>query len=185
MKENKLEESSKIIRKLISEKNIVRPREGAADFFVEKSRQSIRVASRLFEINREEALETAMWVINSSYYSMFFAATALLAHHGHRIKVEAGIHKITYHAIAHYFIIESNKLEKHFIEEYKDAVEEAEELLQLSSEKSLKLISDFDNEMYKRKIFTYDLGRIAEKQKAETSLKRAKNFVKEIEKMLR
>ena len=126
-----------------------------------------------------------MWVINASYYSMFFAATALLAKFGHKIRTDIGIHKLTYHALVHFFVVDDNKLEKHFIEEYKDSVEQAEELLQLSEEKTEKIIKDLDNEIFKRKIFTYDLSKTAERTKAETSLGRAKNFVKEIEVMIK
>ena len=69
--------------------------------------------------------------------------------------------------------------------EYKDAVDEAEELLQLSERKTEDFIKDFDSEMKKRKIFTYELGKTAEKKKAETSLSRAKNFVREVESILK
>ncbi len=184
LEDKKLKESSKIIKKLIADEEIVKPKEGAVEFFMEKSNQSIAVASRLLELEEEEGLIADLWIINASYYSMFFAATSLLANFGHRIKREIGIHRLTYHALIHYFLLEDNKLKKHFMEEYKDAVEEAEELLQLSEKKTEELIRSFDNEMSKRKIFTYDLGKTAEKKKAETSLSRAKNFVKEVEKII-
>ena len=184
LEDKRLEESSKIIKKLIADGRIVKPKEGAVGFFIEKSTQSIAVASRLLELEDAEGLIADMWVINASYYAMFFAATALLAKFGHKINTEAGIHRLTYHALVHFFIVEDNKLKKHFIEEDKDAVEQAEELLQLSERKAEKLIRDFDSEMSKRKIFTYDLGKIAERKKAETSLLRAKNFVNEVEKII-
>lgn len=185
LEDKKLKESSSIIKNLISEGAVVKPKEGTAGFFMEKSRQSIAVASRLIELEKDEGLEADLWVINASYYAMFFAATSLLAESGHRINKEAGIHALTYHALAHYFLVEDNKLEKHYMEEYKEAVDEAEELLQLSEGKISRLIEDFGREMAKRKIFTYDLGKTAERKKAETSLSRAKNFVKEIERIIK
>lgn len=184
LEDKRIKESSPIIRELIKEGRIVKPKEGSVEFFMEKSSQSIAVASRLLELENEEALTADMWVINASYYAMFFAATSLLARFGHRIKTEAGIHKLTYHALVHFFVVEDNKLKKHFMEEYKNAAGEAEELLQLSERKTEEWIRSFGNEMSKRKIFTYDLGKTAEKKKAETSLTRAKNFVAEVEKII-
>jgi hypothetical protein len=84
----------------------------------------------------------------------------------------------------HYFLVEDNKLGKYLMDEYKDAVDEAEELLQFSERKTTELIRDFGNEMAKRKIFTYELGKTAERRKAEVSLQRAKNFVREVEKII-
>jgi len=185
LEDKKLKESSNLIKQLIADGKITKPKEGAASFFMAKSQQSIAVASRLKELQEEEGLAAEMWVINASYYSMFFAATALLAKFNHAIKSEAGIHRLTYHALIHYFLVDDNKLSKHFMVEYKDAVDEAEELLQLSERKTEDFIKDFDSEMKKRKIFTYELGKTAEKKKAETSLSRAKNFVREVESILK
>jgi hypothetical protein len=47
------------------------------------------------------------------------------------------------------------------------------------------MINDLGFEMEKRKIFTYEMGKTAEKNKAETSLLRAKRFFVEIEKIIR
>ena len=186
MEENKhFENSRNIIKELISEGRISKAKHGSVNFFMKKASESIAVSSRLLKLEDEEELATSMWVINTSYYAMFFAATALLAKYNHQIKTDAGIHKLTYHAIVYYFVFDDNKLEKHFIEQYKDAVEEAEELLQLSEKKTSTMISDLNNELVKRKRFTYDLGEIAEKKKAKTSFERAKSFVKEIELMLK
>jgi uncharacterized protein (UPF0332 family) len=185
MDEKKLAESSKIIRQAISEGIIIKPKPNVKSFFIKKAFDSIAVAKRLLSLAKEESLPAEMWVINASYYSMFFAATALLAEYGHKIDSETGIHKLTYHALVHYFVNEDKKIEKHFIEEYKDAVKEAEELLQLCESKAKTLVSDFGYEMSKRKEFTYDLGKIAEMRKAETSFERARNFVQIAEKMVK
>ena len=184
LEDKKLKESSKIMNHILSDGGIVKPKLGLVEFFIYKSLQSIAVASRLMELEDKENLTADLWIINSSYYSMFFAATALLAKFGHSIKQEIGIHRLTYHALVHYFLVEDNKLGKYFMDEYKDAVDEAEELLQFSERKTTELIRDFGNEMAKRKIFTYELGKTAERRKAEVSLQRAKNFVREVEKII-
>lgn len=180
----KLALSSKFVKKMISEGLITSPIKGTDAFFMEKSLNSIAVANRLTEIDEKEGLNTRLWVINASYYSMFFAATAILAKSGHKLNIESGIHKATYHALVHFFINEENKLKKYFAEEYINAVNEAEELLQISEQRIGTLIADFDYELEKRKRITYALGEIAEKNKAKTSLARAKSFVKEIEKII-
>ncbi len=46
-----------------------------------------------------------------------------------------------------------SKLKWQIVEEYKEAVKDAEELLQLSEKKIRELITDFNFELEKRKIF--------------------------------
>ncbi len=115
---------------------------------------------------------------------MFFAATALLAKHNHKINADQGIHTLTYHALIHYFIKEDNKLKWRLMEDYKDAVGEAEELLQITERKLKELAMNLRFELTKRNIFTYEVGEEAERNKALTSYKRAKHFFREIELMV-
>ena len=181
--DKRIKESSRIIRQLITDGIIVKPIGSEAKFFMKKSYDSIQVASRLLELIDNEGLPAEIWIINSSYYAMFFAATAALAKSGHKIKMETGIHSLTYHAMVHYFVAEENKLLKTLVEDYKDAVDEAKKTLQIG-EKVKEIIEDLNIELSKRKTFTYDLGESAERKKAEISLLRAKNFVSEVEKMV-
>ena len=180
----KIEQSSHIVRALISDGKIVTPHSGAASFFLKQSRMSLLVSKRLLDIYNIEKQETLLWVINSSYYSMFFAATALLAHFKHKINSEIGIHALTYHALVHYFVKEQSKLKTQLMEEYKDAFDDAEQLLQFSEQKIKGFVLDFELEMGKRKIFTYELGALAEKKKAELSFHRAQSFFREVEKII-
>ncbi len=181
MLDNKaIEESTKIIKQLISEQAIVIPETGRKTFFLEKSRISLVIAKRLLRLQREENINANMWIINTSYYAMFFAATALLAHHNHTINTEIGIHKLTYHALVYYFVKERNVLTRKVAENYKDSVEDAEELLQLGERRIKELVTFLDNEQTKRKRYTYDMGEEAEIQKAETSVDRATAFIDDI-----
>jgi len=182
--EKKIEQSSKIIRELIAAGKIIKPKMGVVDFFLNQSHRTLVIAERLLKLYDEEALDTHLWVINTSYYAMFFQATALLAFFNHKIEAEQGIHKLTFHALVHYFIKEDNKLKKQLVEEYQDAVKDAESLLQLGEEKVQGLIMDFDFELFKRKTFTYTTEGTAERNKALTSFQRAKNFVGEIDKVI-
>jgi uncharacterized protein (UPF0332 family) len=121
--------------------------------------------------------ESYVWIINASYYSMFYTATALLAFHGHKIKSEQGIHALTYNALIYYFLDNDKKLEKHILEKYRQVEKEAAELLQLAQEEARGQIERVKYEMEKRRIFTYYMGVSAEKSKAHTSFQRAKEFI--------
>jgi len=106
------EESRSLISKLIKDGIIVKPVQGTKEFFLNKSIESLQISKRIFEIAENETLKSYMWTITTAYYSMFFAATSLLAHFGHKIKSEIGIHKLTYHALVYYFLIADHKLQK-------------------------------------------------------------------------
>jgi uncharacterized protein (UPF0332 family) len=182
--EKKIDQSSKIIRELITTGKIVKPKIGVVDFFLNQSHRTLVIAERLLKLYDEEDLDTHLWAINTSYYAMFFQATALLAFYNHKIETEQGIHKLTFHALVHYFIKEDNKLKKQLVEEYQDAVKDAESLLQIGENKVQELILDFNSEQIKRKTFTYTTEENAERTKALISFQRAKNFVGEIDKVI-
>ncbi len=138
-----------------------------------------------------------LWVINSSYYSMFYMARALLESISIKIKSEESVHFLVFNALVYYFY-STGKLEKHFIEDFDNAQEESSEILgkekvnssriskfpSQAQEKAKEMISDYSNEKEKRTKFTYETGEIAMKSKAETSLNRAKKFNEEIRKIL-
>lgn len=180
------QESSSLIKGLIREGKIGQPEAGREKFFLDKSIESFNLAKRILEISedKDDPLSSFMWIVSISYYSMFFAATALLAHFGHKIKEERSIHKLTYHALVYYFLADDNKLQKHFVEQYQDAYEEAEELLRMSEEKAVSLVNSFDLEREKRRRYTYEMGEVAEHNKAKTSFARAESFLLEVRKIL-
>ncbi|MFH1682927.1 MAG: hypothetical protein ABIA37_03960 [Candidatus Woesearchaeota archaeon] len=184
--EKHTKESSSLIKRLIDEGKMIRPEQDRERFFLDKSIESLQLAKRVLEISedRDDPLASPMWVVSISYYTMFFAATSLLAHFKHKIDEEKSIHKLTFHALIYYFLVDDNKLQKHFVEEYHDAYEEAEELLRISELKAISMIEEFDFEREKRRRFTYEMGEIAELNKARTSVKRANNFLVEVRKML-
>jgi hypothetical protein len=86
-------------------------------------------------------------------------------------KSEQGIHALTYNALIYYFLDNDKKIEKHIIENYNEIERSASEILARDRIETIKY------EMEKRKVFTYNMGINAEKSKAETSLKRAKEFL--------
>ena len=175
----KVEESAVIIKALMSENKITRSKPYRMEFFMAKSTESLTLAKQLLSQDLSN-----MWVINIAYYSMFFAGTSLLAHLGKEINEEKSIHKLTYHSLIYFCLIENNKLQKHFIEEYKDAYDDAQQLLLFAESKALSMIQDYEYERDKRKRFTYDMGEIAERNKATTSVTRAEYFVTEVRKIM-
>ena len=160
------------------------------EFFKKNSVDSLKVASALYTLSTYEEKQKIigilnfngfLWVVNSSYYSMFYMARALLENSGIQIKSEQSIHSITFDAVIYFFYI-TGKLKRNLIEKFIEANEEAAELL--GQEKANQLISDYFNEKSKRGTFTYETGAIVMKNKAKTSLERANNFNKEINRII-
>ncbi len=159
-------------------------------FFLNNAKNSLEAAKVLFETSTNNKLKSNLglvdfngflWVINTSYYSMFYMARALLESIGVKIKTELSIHSVTFDALVYYFYL-SGKLQRGFVEDFAEAKEEAAELL--GKEKAKELIEDYFYEKRKRAVFTYDVGTIAMQNKAQTSLERAKKFNENLRKMI-
>ncbi len=208
MPENKkIEEAKKNAIKNINTGAIVKTNDSKyVDFFIKNAKDSLDSAKVLFDISVNEKIKNTLgmpnfngflWVINSSYYSMFYMARALLESISIKIKSEESVHFLVFNALVYYFY-STGKLEKHFIEDFDNAQEESSEILgkekvnssriskfpSQAQEKAKEMISDYSNEKEKRTKFTYETGEIAMKSKAETSLNRAKKFNEEIRKIL-
>ncbi len=189
--EKKLREAGKRAESHIREGLIAKEKEGRfVQFFLDNARNSLESAKLLYEASTNENVKNALglsgfngflWVINSSYYSMFYMARALLESRGIRIKSDLSVHAITFDAIVYYFYL-TGKLEKKLIEEFAEAEEETAQML--GKEKAKELISDYFHEKKKRGDYTYELGEIAMQEKAKTSLERAKRFSEEIRKIM-
>lgn len=159
------------------------------EFYVENALVSLNTAKILSSISLNASLkkqfdfvddkfESHLWIINTSYYSMFYMAGALLAKIGIKIKSSIGIHEKTFQALVYYFYL-SKKIAKHYIEEFKEAQEESKELLGMMQGRVKDLMVKYDFEMDKRAKFTYNIGLKAKEGKASTSLKRALEFYNE------
>lgn len=111
---------------------------------------------------------------------MFFATQALLLKKNKKITGDLGIHRLTYHALVVFFY---NKFTQQFINNYKEAIDDCEELLQICENKSNELFLNYSYETKKRKQFTYEMGANAETSKAKTSLSRAQEFLLIVEDM--
>jgi uncharacterized protein (UPF0332 family) len=157
---------------------------------MENSKDSLDCANALFKLSSDEKIRNLaaieningyLWVINTSYYSMFYMVRALLESVGIKIKSEESIHFNAFNAFIYYFYV-NGKIDRKFVEDFEDAGEEAAQIL--GREKARKVISDYSNEKEKRARFTYEMGERAVRAKAETSLNRARVFNEEIKKLI-
>jgi len=192
MLENKqIEEARKNAIKNINSGLFIKTKDSKyVNFFIKNAKDSLDSAKVLFEASVNDKTKNFLgipnfngflWTINSSYYSMFYMARALLESIGIKIKADESIHFLIFNALVYYFY-SNGKLEKHFIEDFENAQEESSEIL--GKEKAKEMISDYSNEKEKRAKFTYETGEIAMKNKAETSLNRARKFNEEVRKIL-
>ncbi len=189
--DKKIEEARRNAVKSINSGAIIKTSESRyVDFFIKNAKDSLDSAKILFDISTNERTKNTLgmpnfngflWVINSGYYSMFYMARALLESIGVKIKSEESIHFLVFNALVYYFY-STGKLEKHFIEDFENAQEESSEII--GREKAKEMIGNYSSEKEKRARFTYEIGKIAMKNKAETSLRRAIKFNEEVRKIL-
>ncbi|MBU0757726.1 MAG: hypothetical protein KKF44_06670 [Nanoarchaeota archaeon] len=145
---------------------------GIIDIYKRNSQESLEVAQLLLDENKSD-----LWVIVSSYYSMFYIANAVLLSVGYKVG-EKIAHKVTADSLIHLL---RNKLTVSILENYEDTQEEA---LSLAGIKADNLIQSFDYERVKRSNIQYNTLDFIKRSKAVTSIDRAKEFKFEIEKLL-
>lgn len=191
--EKRLKEIKRKVEKLVKEGVILKTKERKfVQFFLNNSKNSLDSAKLLFETSTKSNLKDYLgfpdfngflWVVNSSYYSMFYMARALLESEGIKIRTDLSIHEITFGTLVYYFYLTS-KLQKKLVEDFAEAKEEASEMLGREKQKAKELVENYFYEKEKRARFTYELGEIAMENKSKTSLERAKRFNEEIRKIL-
>ena len=153
-------------------KKIANPDIIVKNVLIRDSKESLKVAEILFKNDYSD-----LWTIVCSYYSMYYIANAVLYSKGYKVG-----DKITHKVTADALIVYVRKQLKNFlIDEYEEAKEDA---LEIAGLKADEIIRSFDYERVKRSRIQYDTGEEAKKSKAETSFKRAKEFVFEMEKLL-
>jgi hypothetical protein len=174
------------------------PKEVFKQHTLGKSEHALKTAQYILRIMEEQEVKVllhaedydgTLWIINSSYYSMFFLAQYVLALDKKKLpKNVEDTHKITQLALMYYFIIKGSGLEgkknvsweditlsrlSEALSLMEDAQKEAQELTQQRAKKTVEMI---DAERRKRNVFTYQMTIDAELEKAKTSLNRAKEF---------
>lgn len=187
----KVEESKKRVEQALERGELAKEKSGTfISFFQDNARRSFEAAQLLYNVSTQAALKKTvgftefngfLWVVNASYYSMFYTARALLESEGIKIKTDYSVHILTFDALVTYFYA-TGKVEKQMLEEYQEANAEAQE--SLGREKAKAIMEDYMHEREKRSRFTYEMGEIVLQNKARTSLERAKRFNEMIRKML-
>ncbi len=142
------------------------------NILLRNAKESLMVAE---EVHQKELSE--LWVIVCSYYAMYYYANAVLLKFGYKVGDKI-VHKVTSDALIVYI---RGKLKESLIEEYEQAKEEA---LNLAGMKADLLIESFEFERNKRSLIQYKTIEIEKKSKAKTSLQRAKEFAKEMDKLI-
>lgn len=192
LEDKKLKEAESRVRQYLTEGIIkTKGKPEHVEFFLKNAEDSIDSAKALFDLSTDSEKQKSLgftsfngllWVVNASYYSMFYMARALLENEGIKIKTDLSIHAITFDAIVHYFYL-TGKLQKKLLDDFVEAKEDAAELL--GKQKADELIEEYFFEKRKRGTFTYDMGALLVKSKAKTSLERAQKFSKEIRKIIK
>jgi uncharacterized protein (UPF0332 family) len=145
--------------------------ENILNTFRKNSEESLMVADLILNENL-----SSLWVIVSSYYSMYYIANAVLLKLGYKVGSDVS-HKVTNDAL---IVFVRDKLKKSLLEDFEDAKTEAMELANLTDD----ILMSFDFERRKRSTFQYNMTAPVKKSKAQTSLERAKKFNLEFEKLL-
>ena len=136
--------------------------------YMKNSNESLEVAQLLFDKNI-----SSLWVIVIAYYSMFYITNAYFLKLGYKVGHKIA-HKITADSL---IVLVKDKLQEKQMEEFDLAVEDALEISQ-------NLIDNFDYERVKRSKIQYETTTNIKYSKAQTSLKRAKEFIFEMKKLM-
>ena len=175
--EKRIKEAESNIRKYLNEGLLKKQtNETAKQMYLENCNLSLETAQKLFSLETE-MYKPYLWIIVSSYYSMYYVANAVLLSMNYKVGDKIS-HKITSDAL---IVFVRNKLKTEIIEEYENMKEDAMELI---SSKTDDILQSFDFERQKRSKFQYQMDEQAKKTKALTSLERAKQFVFEMKKLL-
>jgi uncharacterized protein (UPF0332 family) len=187
LEDKRLKEAEKRIKQYIQDGIIQKSSHSEyTAFFLKNADDSIDAAKVLYDLSIDEEKQKILgytsfngflWVVNASYYSMFYMARALLECEGIRIKTDMSVHAVTFDAIIHHFYL-TGKLQKEFIQDFIEAKEDAAQIL--GKQKADELMEEYFFEKKKRSEFTYEMGSILVKTKAATSLERARRFRTEI-----
>jgi hypothetical protein len=172
--EKRTREAENNVRAYLSEGLLKKtaPNKQIINILLQNAKESLRAADELQQKNISE-----LWVIVCSYYAMYYYANATLMKLGYKVG-EKIVHKVTADAMIAFV---RGKLKESLIEEYEETREEASSLAGIKAD---SLIESFEFERSKRSIIQYKTIEIEKQSKAKTSLQRAKEFAKEMDKLI-
>ena len=163
MDENKFNQAKINFNKYLADELLTKTKFNQNIFnkFEQNSIESLEVANKLLN-NKTSSL----WVIVSSYYAMFYIASAYVYKKGYKTQGII-VHKVMVDTLIH---LAKNDLTKKMIEDYE---EEKDKALSIAE----TLLDSFELERGKRGRIQYNMTEEVKEAKARTSLKRAKDFV--------
>lgn len=131
------------------------------DTYLRNSQESLNSANQLFQ-NKTSYL----WIVVTSYYSMFYMACAYLYKLGYKPGDEI-IHQVVNESL---IVQGRHKIKNYILENY---VEEKEKALIIVD----SYLENYEKEKAKRASFQYQTTEEIKENKARTSLNRAKEFI--------
>lgn len=134
-------------------------REEIFETYKKNYKESLNIAKKLLDENL-----STLWVIVTSYYSMYYITNAVLYQMGYKVGSKIS-HKITSNAL---IVFIRDKLKQNLIEDYEEIKEEAFELM---GKKADEIISSFDKELKKGLYFNMNLLKKLKGQKLKLLLK--------------
>lgn len=138
--------------------------------------QNADLSLSLAEECMKSTLKPHLWVVVISYYSMFYIANAVLLKLGYKTSDKIA-HKVTNEAL---IVLVADRIKKGLLEEYEDTKDDA---LEIATMRSNEIINYYALELDKRSRFQYEMTESIQEQKANTSLKRAREFIFEMKKL--
>jgi hypothetical protein len=198
IKREDIKRAVRIFQKWDNERIWQKPGEAFKHHTLRKSENAIKTAQIIVQVMEDkkireilgiEEYDGTLWIINASYYRIFFLAQYLLALDGKKLpEGTEDTHKTVELALLYYYIIKGSGLEGKKDIQWKDiqrsrlsnalelleqAKEETEEVTQ---QKAKRAVEYMDAERRKRHDFTYGMTVDAELEKAKVSLGRAMEF---------
>ncbi len=175
--EKRIKEAESNVKRYLEEGLLKKEKNDTAKaMYIENSDISLETAKRLLPLEDAD-YKPYLWILVTSYYSMYYIANAVLLNTGYRVGDKIS-HKITSDAL---IVFVRNKLKQNLLEDYEEAKEEA---LEIISSKVDTLLESFDFEREKRAYFQYSMDEGVKKAKSLTSLQRAKSFIFDMGKLL-
>ena len=138
------------------------------DTYLRNSMESLRVANQLFQDKK-----SSLWVVVTSYYSMFYIACAYLYKLGYKPGDEI-VHQVVNESL---IVQARHKIKNHILENYSEEKEKALVIVD-------NYLDNYERERGKRGSFQYKTTDEIKESKAQTSLNRAKEFVELIRDIL-
>ena len=181
LRKRELELIERKFKKYLTIGKIIKPKQNKKLFFKKKAESSFNLATEL--LNNETYLD---WVINISYYSMYYNAISLLAHFNVDLEeIDESTHVLTYQALVYFFYVRDQIIETHYLEDFKQSLQESDKRLKtIAKQKSTDILACYKNARDQRGKMTYELGNIAELKAAKTAIRRAESFDILVERMM-